>query len=69
MTAKTFIAIAIALLTAASAGAQRWPRWDNPPGSAFQDKGIIDEQGGRAVLTPRGYRNAPTPRSVRRHYR
>jgi hypothetical protein len=68
MTAKTIIAIAIALVTATSAGAQRWPRWDNPPGSAFQDRGIIEDQGSRPVLTPRGYRSARTPRSLRRFY-
>jgi len=64
MAAKTIIAIAIAVVTAAPVHAQtiRGARgaafWDNPPGSAFQDRGNIEDMGNQPVLTPRGYRAA-----------
>ena len=53
---RIMIAAAIVLGTASGAVAQKSTAWDNPPGSAWQDRGIIEEQGGVAVLTPRGYR-------------
>jgi len=54
------MALAIGLAMATSASAQRLPSWDNPPGSAFQDRGVIEDQGRDPVLTPRGYRPADT---------
>ena len=58
MLTKTMIMIAAAIVlsTASGAIAQNSTAWDNPPGSAWQDRGIIEANGGVAVLTPRGYR-------------
>jgi len=44
-TTMTIFAIAIALMIASSAGAQRRPILDDPPGSAFQDKEVVEDHG------------------------
>jgi hypothetical protein len=50
------VAAAIVLGTASTALAQNRAAWSDPPGSTIQDRSLIEEAGGVAVLTPRGYR-------------
>jgi hypothetical protein len=55
----THLFLALALMAAGTAPAMA--AWDDPPGAAWQDRGIHEDHGAAPVLTPRGYRHQPTP--------